>query len=466
LTVGEQTGYSRLNSWRRKIRVGYERNFYRNQGIKFHGTVAPLGVERRVTSLLREGLTRDHLFATRLSGDFVATTRGFRVQLFAVSRAAAEAITAPGVAGSFVERDSPAVHSIGRLTPRALTFEPATVTGFRVRKQNLRRAVDTDIAHRFAVAATIPTHPAQDTAVDLRPLVIQWARSVMGDLMWGKEIGSEPIRYVDGKGRRESVEYRVGLHETFRRLRKYSTRSWLRVVPSASDLPVTAEARYLKRNIREIRAFAIASLPFVPDGHAARTLFDLNEHDEIEPEATLDDALTCYLAGVDTLVATIVASLWHILRPANSAWREALFAASGDGRARISEACVKEALRISPPGSLFNNRVTQDIEIDVEGKVYKLRSGTRITAHVHAVHAHSGSKFDPHPFLATGDAPYLLAFGRGARSCPGRPAGLALASIYLSGFLSANSTAMLAHPHENPAKFNTMSDQAFELLIK
>lgn len=52
-----------------------ERAFYRSQGIGFQGTIAPLGVERRVTGLLRQDLTRDHLFATHQPSDFIGTTR-------------------------------------------------------------------------------------------------------------------------------------------------------------------------------------------------------------------------------------------------------------------------------------------------------------------------------------------------------------------------------------------------------
>jgi hypothetical protein len=138
------------------MRVSRERAFYRSQGIDFHGTLAPLGVEKRVTGLLRQDLTRDHLFPGQQSADFIGTTRGFRVQLYAVSWSAVETITAPGFSGVSIDRYSPAAHSIGRLTPRALTFESATVPRFRVRKQNLRRAVDADIGHKFAAATAIP----------------------------------------------------------------------------------------------------------------------------------------------------------------------------------------------------------------------------------------------------------------------------------------------------------------------
>lgn len=466
LNVRDQTGQARSSARWRVVHVGRERAFYRRQGIEFQGSVAPLGVEGRVTGLLQQGLTRDHLFATQQSADFMGTTRGFRVQLYAVSRSAVETITAPGLSGLSIDRYSPAVHSIGRLTPRALTFESSTVPGFRVRKQNMRKAVDADIAQRFAAAGTIPVLPARETSVDLRPMVIQWSRSVMGDLVWGREIGSAPLDYVDVEGNEGSVEYRDGLHETFRRIRQYSTQPWLRIFPSASGIPVTAEARYLRRNIRNIRAFTAASLPRVPEGHAARVLSDLNARHGIEPAATLDDALTSYLAGIDTLTATIVASLWHILHPKNAAWRDALFTACGNERGRIAQACVQEALRLSPPGSVFNNRVTRDVEIQVEGRVYKLRSGTLIMPHVHSIHAQSGSEFDPRAFLTTEPSPDFLAFGRGARSCPGRPAGLALASTYLAGFLSVNSTATVADPNDNPAKFNTTLDHALEALIR
>ena len=447
------------------LRVGRDRIFYKRQGIEFHGTIAPFGVEGRVTGLMRDDLTRDHFLTCSTSADFVGTTRGFSVQLYAVSRPAAEAITAPGLGGVSIDRDSPAAHSIGRLTPRAITFESASVRGFQRRKQNVRRAVTSEIARRFAESAPVPVLAAGASPVDLRPMVIVWARSVMGDVVWGPDLSSGQIDYVSTQGRQASTEFRVALHDTFRRVRRYSGRPWLRVLPSLSRLPVTAESRRLNRNIRVLREYATTNLPQVPEGYAARALSDLNEHDGIDPAATLDDVLTCYLAGIDTLTATIIATLWQMLHPANTRWRDAVCEASGAERMEIAQACVKEALRLNPPGSAFNNRVRRDVEIRVGNRGYRLRNGTRVMPHVHAIHAHSGPGFNPSAFLSSDARPYFLSFGRGARSCPGRPAGLVLAATYLSEFLRSNHTTRVSEPTENPARFNTTSDHPLRVVV-
>lgn len=465
--MGTHGRAARLRHWTAGIlsqNVISTRNFYRRQGIEFHGALAPVGVERQVTALLREDLTRDQLFASESIAHFVGTTRGFRVQLYAVSRGATEAITAPGVAGQSIDRDSPATYSIGRLTPRALTFESASTPGFRPRKQNLRRAMEAELAGEFATRSTFESLDLTDAPVDVRPLVTRWARGVVGDLVWGHEVASAAVPYTDEHGAMRMEAYRDALHNTFRRVRKYSTRAWLRVIPSGSRWPVTAENRYLARNIRTLREHAALAVRQVPEGHSARILSELNQRQHIDDDVTLDDALTSYLAGIDTLTASIMVSLRHVLDSNNVRWRDAISMGSDAERERISLACVKEALRVTPPGSLFNNRVVRDTRIEVDGVAYDLRRGTRIMPHVHSVHARSGSAYDPQRFLSENSTPDFLAFGRGARSCPGKAAGLAIASTFLAEFIRLNPTATVSELAGDPARFNTTSDRPLDLV--
>ncbi|MGB4780363.1 cytochrome P450 [Microbacterium sp.] len=416
-----------------------------------------------MTTLLREGLTRDHVFVNEPHTHFIGTTRGFRVQLYAVSRAAVDAITAPGVMGDSIDRDSPAIHSIGRLTPRALTFEQSTTPGFRIRKRNLRRAVDAELARGFATSTILEDLNLRGAPVDVRPMVTLWAQRAVGDLVWGQDAASATVPYFDAHGDVVMEQFRTALHDTFRRVRSYSTRARLRVVPSGSRLTFSAEARSLSRNIRILREHAARALEQVPEGHSARVLSEANQREHIAAEVTLDDALTSYLAGIDTLTASIMITLRHVLHPDNVRWRDAIVDGDQAERTHIALACVKEALRVSPPGSLFNNRVVRDTHIDVDGVEYKMRRGTRLMPHVHIVQARAGVAYDPQRFLEGGSTPDFLAFGRGARSCPGKAAGLALASTFLAEFISMNPTASVTEGVDEPAKFNTMSDRPLYL---
>lgn len=450
------------------LRLRRELREYREQGIPFYGHVAPIGSEAAVTSLLKRGLTRDDSIPNPAGQDFVGTTRGLRVQLYAVSRPAVDAITVPEVAGVVVDRDTPARRSIGRMTPCAVTFASASSPGFRLRKQSIRRAVTPELALRCAVTNPVPVLEglSSNAVIDVRPVVTNWARSVMRDVIWGPESVSAHVAHLNVAGPAISTDYDLALHDTFRRVRQRTSSMWLRILPFASTLPISSEAIRISRNITRLREAAQEQFELASTFHAAHKIHDFNSSHEIPLQQTVDDITTCFLAGVDTLTAAALTGLWHVLHPDQLRWRDMITGAPEGDRATIARACLEEATRVNPPGSLFNNSVTTDSLLAVGERTYRLRSGTRIVPHIYAVHEEAGADFDPSRILDESDAFYSLTFGRGVRSCPGKPAGIEIAAVLINEFVRSNPDAMLSIRSAEACKLTTSSNLPLEVCSK
>jgi cytochrome P450 len=432
------------------------RSHYARQGIDFGSGMGPFEVERTVSRLLQRSLTRDHMIEVSDTDDFVGSWRGFRVQLYATSRSAVEALVHPSVVGDFIDRDTPARHSIGQLTPNAITFTSTNAIDFHIRKRNILRATDSSTSSDARSSIVIP---ADDVCpMDIRPRVTEWAQATMGAIVWGRHSVSAPVMYETAEATLEQMPFGTALYDTFTRLRRHSNKLWARIHPTLASAPLTAEIRRLQRNIDILQRHADYWIDQADDQTIAGRLSALNKIDGVSTAHTRDDVMTCFLAGTDTLRTALLASLWHLLHPDNAKWRLALTSSDACTEFELARACVFEALRLTTPGSVFNGRVVQDFNVETTQRTYRLRKDTLVMPSVHAIHARYGSVFDPGRLLdaSARERPLVIPFGKGVRSCPGRNFATRLMIGFLTNFLRENPNIQLADILDAPT-FNTTS---------
>ena len=184
-----------------------------------------------------------------------------------------------------------------------------------------------------------------------------------------------------------------------------------------------------------------------------------NEELGIPMMVTRDDLLTVSIAGLDTVQSMILATLWYLLQPENGKWRQQILASGEEERERIVEACINEAIRIDPPGSVINNKVIKDFDMEVSGHNYHLKKGTRIMPNIHALHAEYGDVYRPERFLETKSKKdlYVMPFGKGKRSCPGRTIGMLMAKNFVTEFITENAGATILNMEDEHIHFNNLS---------
>jgi len=174
---------------------------------------------------------------------------------------------------------------------------------------------------------------------------------------------------------------------------------------------------------------------------------------------TRDDLLTISIAGLDTVQSTILSSLWYLLLPENGKWREAIATSAEPEKDVVVEACVNEAIRLDPPGSVINNRVIKDFELEVIGRHYSLKKGTRIMPNIHALHAQYGNMYLPQRFLDshTKSDLYVMPFGKGSRGCPGQRIGMMMAKNFVKEFVTRHPSARILNREDEHIRFNNIS---------
>lgn len=455
---------SAFDNWRvapfQLVLASRNRLLYARQGIEFAAGLGPFGVERRVSRLLQRSLTRDHIIEVCDTADFVGTWRGFRVQLYGTSRSAVEALVHPSVVGDFIDRDTPARHSIGQLTPSAITFTSTNAADFHTRKQNILRATDSSVSSDLSsvASAAVRVPAGHGPPTDLRPKITEWSQATMGAMVWGRRAMAASVSYETAEGSLEQTPFGVALYDTFTRLRRHSNKFWARLHPTLASAPLTAEIRRLHSNIGVLQLHAEHWIGQADERTIAGRLSALNKIDDVPALHTRDDVMTCFLAGTDTLRTALLASLWHLLHPENARWRLALAAPEAPDQFELARACVFEALRLSTPGSVFNGRVMRDFDVEIAQRRYRLRKDTLIMPSVHALHARYGHVFDPGRLLnvSAKERPLVMPFGKGVRGCPGRNLAVRLMIEFLTTFLRENLDVCLADPLDAP-NFNTTS---------
>jgi hypothetical protein len=439
------------------------RRRYQRQGISFCKTYPLIGSEVPITGLLQENKTRDYLYADapNADADFVGSIRGFDIQLYAVNREATEELIHPSMIGVYIDRDTPALYSFGQLSPDALTFTPMRTEFFKDRKASILRSFDVQRMDRISqrVAGEYNDRYLNTKVLDLKRIATNWTREVTGEFVWGQRLMNESVWYKNRAGEREQVTFMLALNETFTRLRFYSNRFWNRVYLPMATWPITKDARLLKYNIRCLQTHLATKLKNLEAGTVSHSVLEANRELNIPLRLTRDDLLTISIAGLDTVQSTILASLWYLLLPENCKWKEAIVTSEEPEKDSIVEACVNEAIRLDPPGSVINNRVIKDLKIDVMGRQYFLRKGTRIMPNIHALHAKYGEAFLPGRFLDNQSKwdLYVMPFGKGRRSCPGQTIGMLMAKNFVKEFITKHPSAKIINGEDKHIRFNNIS---------
>lgn len=447
------------------------RRYYESQGVVFSKTYPFIGSEPDISALIGRNKTRDYLYLDHEAADFVGSIRGLDIQLYGVNKQAAEVLVNPANTGKYIDRDTPAQYSFGQLSPSALTFQKITAEHFGDRKRNLGKGFDQAQVSMISSrrASELCGEFDEDVPLNLKKIVGEYTRDVMGEFVWGRVSMRMQVPYKDREGSQLPVPFMTALNETFTRLRFYSNRFWNRVYFPMATWPITPEARRLQYNIRRLREHLADVLQGTPEaGTVWEQVAAANGTLGIPIEVTRDDLLTASIAGLDTVQNTILATLWYVLLPENTKWREAITFAEGQQKDQLIEACVSESLRLSPPGSVINNKVIKDFEVDVDGRKYLLKKGTRVMPNIHALHAVYGDSFQPERFLheESGTEPYVMPFGKGRRSCPGRNLGMITAKNFVGRFISTYPDARIINIADKDIHFNNLSHSQLLLAVR
>jgi len=446
----------------RVCRTVLERRYYERQGIAFVRTYPFIGSEVDVTDLIGTNRTRDYLYVGENTADLVGSIRGFDIQLYAVNRETTEVLVKPSTIGVYTDRDTPALYSFGQLSPSALTFTPIRTTNFNARKANILKGFEAERMNEISrrLARDFGTRHAGADNLDMKQVVRDWTRDVMGEFVWGPQAMNASVSYRDLGGRTLQVPFMFALNETFTRLRFYSNRFWNRVYFPVATWPVTREARRLQYNIRSLQAHLATALKKEPARNSVSyDVMRANGQLGISWEITRDDLLTVSIAGLDTVQSMILATLWYLLLPENREWKEAILSCDESERDTIVEACINEAIRLDPPGSVINNKTIKDFPLEVSGRRYHLKKGVRVMPNIHALHAEYGKLYQPDRFLETQGKRdvYVMPFGKGKRSCPGQRIGVLMAKNYVREFVTENPTATILNTEDEHIHFNNLS---------
>ncbi|MDQ1200526.1 cytochrome P450 [Rhodococcus sp. SORGH_AS_0303] len=449
-----------------------QRASYQRQGIRFVGGSLPLSSERKVSDAFGKKLSRDYLFVDDRESDFIGTWRGSRVQLYAVSRRAIEAIVNPKIAGVHIDRDTAAQYSFGQLSPEALTFSSAQQPRFRDRKRNMIVATSAGSALK-AMTRALPTHVrAGDDSIDLRPIVTECVRAAVAEAVWG-DAATTVIDYVDESGAHQTLPFADAMYDNFLRLRRCANTYAMRVEPRLQRWTFSREQRWMRINTRTLvrHASVLADMPL--DDTIAGHIRRLHGISGFSSTMVRDDTTTSFIAGVDTTRTAILATLKHLLAPANTQWKDAFSAVPVEslGDSAVVRACVMEALRIDTPGSVFNGRVIEDCRIALGDGSVDLHRNTLVMPNLHAAHAVHGPTFDPNRILnahATDHvAPLVIPFGKGPRSCPGKSFASSMIAVFVHDFLQAHPDAAVGTTHpDNAYPIHTASEHGLHVSLR
>jgi len=180
----------------------------------------------------------------------------------------------------------------------------------------------------------------------------------------------------------------------------------------------------------------------------ANQTVDDEEKQLLSDKELIDNCNIFFIAGHDTTSTSLTAVLYYLsLNPEcqEKARKEVLEVLGPDGNMQqeISmpylEACIREALRLTPPVRQLPRRVfTEDTKVDG----YKIKKGDTCGVDIYALH-YSGKywkdslKYNPERFLSgPQETPYAwLAFGGGSRICLGMAFSLMEQKVVLSRIL-------------------------------
>lgn len=487
--------------WNYVLRLLLLRRWYEKQGINFvDNCYAVVGAEMRVTKLQEENKSHDWLYMERPT-NLYGTLRGLTLQLYTTNAQLCSELVSK--TGKQVDRNTPALHSVGRLSPSAIPFQSMHKLRFKERKANLTKSTRDnkrlfEIVERQANASLndLKVKDGSSWRIDVRDLLEHWTRSTSGEFVWGKANIDRFLEVEEIDGVVRNVPFMVVLNQTFTELRFYSSRFWNRVCFPLAGMPLTKEARRLNRNINLLRGVCTEMMSHPEDGTVAALLQEINESQNMREVFTLDDLITATFAGLDAVKSTVMGCLYHLLNPDNAYWRKAILEElnSLEGQpgsmdvklmqAPILNSFVWESLRFEPPGSLINNAAVKDFDLNYQGHTYKIKAGTRIVTSIHALHQNEDSwreiaddmspltKFDPGRFLKYGDkllgSSCFMPFGKGPRRCPGQAAGALMVKSFLKVFIQKDLECRMDIPEnqtKHSSRFHVYSKATFDILF-
>ncbi|PNS14829.1 Isotrichodermin C-15 hydroxylase [Sphaceloma murrayae] len=488
--------------WNYVFRLLLLRRWYEKQGISFvNECYAVVGAEIRVTGLQQENKSHDWLYKDKTS-ELYGTLRGLTLQLYTTNAQLCGELVRK--TGRHVDRDTPALHSVGRLSPSAIPFQSMHKLRFRDRKGTLTKGVN-DNKRLFEIVerqahSLLDENKANSSAekpIDVRAMLEQWTRKTSGEFVWGQANIARRLTIEETDGVFRELPFMTVLNQTFTELRFYSSKFWNRVWFPLAGMPLTHEARRLNRNIAILRSICTDMMNNPEPGTVAAIVQDMNDSLGLDKVFTLDDLITATFAGLDAVKSTVMGCLYHMLNPAHSHWRQALLDELDNldtqpgpmdvklMNAPILNAFVYESLRFEPPGSLINNAAVEDFDLAHRGKIYKIKAGTRIVTSIHALHQNEASwrevapdmsplsVFDPNRFLDYGErligSSCFMPFGKGPRRCPGQAQGALMVKGFLKVFLQSTGRCRIVIPEgqtEESSRFHVYSHATFGLVCE
>ncbi|KAK0661660.1 Isotrichodermin C-15 hydroxylase [Cercophora samala] len=480
------------------------RRWYEKQGINFvDNCYAVVGAEMQVTKLQEENKSHDWLYTDKPT-NLYGTLRGLSLQLYTTNAKLCSELV--GKTGKQVDRNTPALHSVGRLSPSAIPFQSMHKLRFKDRKANLTKSTR-DNKRLFEIVERQANHALDKFSVknedgrieiDARDLLEYWTRCTSGEFVWGQqniEGRTLTVEQVDGVVR--TLPFMDVLNQTFTELRFYSSRFWNRVCFPLASLPLTKEARRLSRNINILRDICTEMMNNPLEGTVASLLQEMNDSQGMPDVYSLDDLITATFAGLDAVKSAVMGCIYHMLNPEHAYWRQAMLEEmnklsdlSGDMDVNVMQAPILtafmwESLRFEPPGSLINNAAVKDFELNYQGQTYKIKAGTRIVSSIHALHQHEESwrqiapdmspltEFDPNRFLKYGDkllgSSCFMPFGKGPRRCPGQAAGALMVKTFLKVFIQRDlkncTTVRPDGQSKDASRFHVYSKATYNLVF-
>ncbi|KAF0490309.1 cytochrome P450 [Gigaspora margarita] len=477
------------------FRVYLLRRFYEKQGIPFVKSYAIIGAELQVFKLYQKNKSHDHAYIQniQLPTDLVGTIRGLTVQLYGTSREVSEKLIHQ--TGVYLDRDTPAVFSFGRLGPDAIAFAPYSEYFFKQRKMALIRATGDSkrlfhIASRHAQDLLTQFRVENGTGqiIDVFELLNHFTRRTSGDFVWGKNTVNRSVEVLNSNDKMEYMSFMDALNETFTELRFYSNKLWNRIYFPLSVWPITREARRLTFNTKVIRNEIDQMMKYPEKNSVSEAVQIDNAKYGVPLNMTRDDLITSTIAGLDTIKSTIMSTMWHLLNEDNMKWREMVLAEITPilensenaytelAHCKVLNAVIYEALRFETPGSLINNYATKDYDLIVREKTYKIKAGTRIVPNIHVLHYTEPcwpeyntiplDVFDPSRFIGhdkeiVGSC-YYMPFGKGPRRCPGQAVGMLMVRVFVAIFLARNFKCHITIPQDqaNDVTYFNLSSRA------
>ena len=142
-----------------------------------------------------------------------------------------------------------------------------------------------------------------------------------------------------------------------------------------------------------------------------------------------------------------------------------------------------QVVAMGPLDALINNAAVKDFELSFQGKVFKIKAGTRIVTSIHALHQNEESwrevagemspltVFDPSRFLRYGEkligSSCFMPFGKGPRRCPGQAAGVLMVKSFLKVFVQRYFNCRMVFPEnqtKDASRFHVYSKATFDII--